>query len=90
MRITPDADPTDGLFDVTIGGAGTRREVLALLPRVYRGTHVRHRKVDVVRTPSLRIEAPGINAYADGEFLGPLPAEVRVRPAAAQVLLPPQ
>jgi diacylglycerol kinase (ATP) len=51
---------------------------------------VRHRKVDVVRTASLRIEAPGINAYADGEFLGPLPAEVRVRPAAAQVLLPPQ
>jgi diacylglycerol kinase (ATP) len=90
MRIAPDADPTDGLFDVTIGAAGTRHEVLRLLPSVYRGTHVRHHKVQVLRARSVRIDAPGINAYADGEFLGPLPADVRVRPAAAHVLVPGQ
>ena len=90
MRITPDADPSDGLFDVTIGAAGTRHEVLRLLPSVYRGTHVHHHKVQVLRARSVRIEAPGINAYADGEFLGPLPVEVRVRPAAALVLVPRQ
>ncbi|HVU91829.1 MAG TPA: diacylglycerol kinase [Jatrophihabitans sp.] len=87
MRIAPDADPTDGLLDVTIGGAGTRRQVLRLLPSVYRGTHVRHPRVEVVRTRSLRIEADGITAYADGEYLGPLPVDVRVRPRAATVLV---
>lgn len=90
MRIAPDADPTDGLFDVTIGGAGSRREVLRLMPKVYRGTHVRHQKIEVVRTGSLRIESAGINAYADGEYLGPLPVDVRVRPGAAHVRVPRQ
>jgi diacylglycerol kinase (ATP) len=90
MKITPDADPTDGLFDVTIGGAGTRREVLRLMPKVYRGTHVRHAKIEVVRTSSLRIESAGISAYADGEYLGPLPVEVRVRPRAVCVRVAPQ
>lgn len=83
MKIAPDADPTDGLFDVTIGGAGSRREVLRLMPKVYRGTHVQHRKIEVVRTSSLRIESSGINAYADGEYLGPLPADVTVVPRGA-------
>jgi diacylglycerol kinase (ATP) len=88
MRIAPGADPADGLFDVTIGGAGTRRHVLRLLPSVYRGSHVRDPKVEVVRTSSLRIESPGITAYADGECLGPLPIDVRVRPAAVVVRVP--
>lgn len=87
MKIAPDADPTDGLFDVTIGGAGSRREVLRLMPSVYRGTHVKHHKIEVVRTPSLRIESPGINAYADGEYLGPLPADVTILPSAARVIV---
>jgi diacylglycerol kinase (ATP) len=90
MRIAPAADPTDGLLDVTIGGAGTRRQVLRLMPSVYRGTHVRHPRVEVVRTRWLRIEADGITAYADGEYLGPLPVEVGVRPRAATLRVPRQ
>jgi len=90
MRITPGADPTDGLLDVTIGGAGTRREVLRLMPKVYRGTHVRHPKIEVVRTTGLRIESVGINAYADGEYLGPLPADIRLKPRAVLLRVPRQ
>ena len=90
MRIAPGADPADGLLDVTIGGAGTRREVLRLMPKVYRGTHVHHAKVEVVRTTGLRIESRGINAYADGEYLGPLPADIRLRPRAVLLRVPAQ
>jgi diacylglycerol kinase (ATP) len=90
MRIAPAADPADGLFDVTIGGAGTRREVLRLLPKVYRGSHVRHPKIEVLRTSSVRIESPGINAYADGEYLGPLPADIRLQPRAVLLRVPRQ
>jgi diacylglycerol kinase (ATP) len=88
MRITPGADAGDGLLDVTIGGAVPRREVLRMMPHVYRGTHVRREQVEVVRTTGLRIESPGINAYADGEFLGPLPVDVSIKPGAATVLVP--
>jgi diacylglycerol kinase (ATP) len=88
MLICPGADPGDGLLDVTIGGALPRRKVLGLMPRVYRGAHVDRPEVQVVRTTGLRIESPGINAYADGEYLGPLPADVSVVPQALSVLVP--
>jgi diacylglycerol kinase (ATP) len=88
MRIAPGAEPGDGLFDVTIGGAASRREVLRMMPTVYRGAHVERPQVEVVRTPSLRIESPGINAYADGEYLGPLPVDVSLRTGALTLLVP--
>jgi diacylglycerol kinase (ATP) len=87
MRICAGADPADGRFDVTIIDAATRRLVLRRMPSVYRGTHARNPEVEVLRTSSLRLESAGINAYADGEYLGPLPADVSVLPAAVQVLV---
>jgi diacylglycerol kinase (ATP) len=88
MLIAPGADPSDGQLDVTIGAAAPRRAVLRLMPHVYRGTHIQHSRVQVVRTTSVRIESPGISAYADGEYLGPLPVEVGLLPGAASVLVP--
>jgi diacylglycerol kinase (ATP) len=88
MRIAPAADPADGMFHVTIGGAAPRREVLRMMPSVYKGKHVERSQVHVVATPSLRIESPGINAYADGEYLGPLPADVSIVPNALNILVP--
>lgn len=88
MRITPAADPTDGVFDVTIAEAQPRRRVLRQTPSVYKGRHVHRPEVQVVRTPSLRLESPGINAYADGEYLGPLPVDVSVVPHALNILVP--
>ncbi|WP_375481892.1 diacylglycerol kinase [uncultured Jatrophihabitans sp.] len=89
MRICPDADPSDGLLDVTIGAAASRRHVLAQLPRVYRGTHVRRPDTTTVRTDRVRIEmGTGINAYADGDHLGPLPVDVTVLPGALRLLVP--
>lgn len=87
MLIAPGADPADGLLDVTIGGAAPRRDVLRLMPLVYRGAHIHRPEVEVVRTTSLRIESPGINAYADGEPLGPLPAHVEVVPRALKLIV---
>lgn len=88
MRIAPAADPSDGVFDVTIGGAIARHEVLRMMPSVYRGKHVERPEVQVLRTPSLRLESPGINAYADGEYLGPLPADITLVPNALKILAP--
>jgi diacylglycerol kinase (ATP) len=88
MLICPGADPSDGLLDVTIGGAAPRRDVLRLMPQVYRGTHVKRSQVEVVRTTGLRIESSAITAYADGEYLGPLPVDVSLLPKAASILVP--
>ena len=87
MRICPDADPTDGLLDVTVGGATSRRKVLAQFPSVYKGTHITRPEVQTFRTPSLRIESPGINAYADGEYVGPLAVDVSLLAKGASILV---
>lgn len=88
MRIAPAADPTDGTFDVTIAQAERRWKVLRQTPSVYTGKHVERPEVQVVRTPSLRLESAGINAYADGEYLGPLPVDISIVPQALNILVP--
>jgi diacylglycerol kinase (ATP) len=87
MLIAPGADPGDGVFDVTIAQAVPRRKVIRQTPSVYRGTHVEREQVQVLRTASLRLESPAINAYADGEYLGPLPVDVSLVPQALRILV---
>ncbi|MFI9272970.1 diacylglycerol kinase [Kitasatospora sp. NPDC052896] len=90
MLICPDADPADGLLDVTLIDAMPRRRLVRFFPTVFKGTHVLRDAVRTYRTTALRIDSPGINAYADGDHVGPLPAEVRVEPAALRVIVPRQ
>lgn len=49
MRICPGADLIDGLFDITVVGDCSRTTLLRVFPSVYRGTHVDHPKVTVLR-----------------------------------------
>lgn len=86
MQICPAARPDDGILDVTWLGRLSTPTLLRLFPRVYRGTHVEHPAVSTFRGRVISIDAPGQIAYADGERIGPLPVEVRVRPSALRVL----
>jgi diacylglycerol kinase (ATP) len=88
MRICPGADLTDGLFDVTVVGDCSRTTLLRVFPRVYRGTHVDHPKVTVLRAARVEIAAEGITGYADGEPLGPLPLSARCVRGGVRVVGP--
>lgn len=88
MRICPGADLTDGLFDITIVGDCSRATLLRVFPSVYRGGHVGHPKVTVVRAAQVEIAAEAITGYADGEPLGPLPLTARCVPGAVRVVGP--
>ncbi|MCL7428720.1 diacylglycerol kinase [Streptomyces sp. NPDC052415] len=88
MRICPGADLTDGLFDITIVGDCSRATLLRVFPSVYRGGHVTHPKVTVVRAAQVEIAARDITGYADGEPLGPLPLIARCIPGAVRVVGP--
>lgn len=88
MRICPGADLTDGLFDVTVVGDCSRTTLLRVFPSVYRGTHVEHPKVSVVRAAKVGIAAQDVTGYADGEPLGPLPLTARCVRAAVSVVGP--
>jgi len=86
MRIVPDADLSDGLFDLFVVGPMSRVRFLRMFPKVFRGEHTGLPEVSILRVSSVRIEAEGVVAYADGERIGPLPIEVSVAAGALRVL----
>jgi len=88
MLICPDADPTDGLLDVTMISSASRTRLVRLFPTVFKGTHVDLDTVSTRRARTVAVECPGINAYADGDYACPLPAEITAVPAALRILRP--
>lgn len=88
MRICPNADPTDGLLDVTMVASASRTKLIRLFPTVFKGTHVHLDEVRTARAKTITVDSPGINAYADGEYMCPLPVEVSAVPGALKILTP--
>jgi len=88
MRICPNADPADGLLEVTMLHSASRSRLVRLFPTVFKGTHIELDDVSTTRAASIYVDSPGINAYADGEFACALPARVRAVAGALQILAP--
>ena len=86
LRICEGAVIDDGLLDVTIIRPVSRMTLLALFPKLSKGTHVPHPQIEQLRGRTVRLESPGITAYADGEPLRPLPVDIKIAPAALTVL----
>ncbi|HET9679152.1 MAG TPA: diacylglycerol kinase family protein [Gammaproteobacteria bacterium] len=68
--LTPNADIADGLFDILIADAATRRGIIQLAPRVMRGTHLGQTGIRVLRSKHITIssEEPLV-VHADGEII---------------------
>jgi len=88
MKVTPGAILDDGLLDIMIVKPLSKARFLTVFPRVYTGSHVDLPFVEIRRAKQVRIDAPGITTYADGERLGPLPQTFEAVPAALRVLVP--
>jgi diacylglycerol kinase (ATP) len=88
IPVCPDADPADGLLDVVIVRPAGRLRLLSLLPRLYRGTHGGVPEVSMRLARSVRLAAPGVTAYADGDPIGDLPLTIDVVPRALTVFAP--
>ena len=88
MRIAPDADRSDGLFDVCYVGRISKLRLAWHFRRIYTGTHVGLRVVTMRRCRSVRIEAQDVEAFADGDAVAPLPVTVEVLEGAGLFLVP--
>ena len=89
VPICPDADPADGLLDLTLLRAVGRFRVLAYDRRIKAGTHTRRPDVTTLRSSAVRIEGPaGLVAYADGEPAGHLPLTVEAHREALTLCVP--
>jgi diacylglycerol kinase (ATP) len=90
MKVLPSASITDGLLDVCIVEELSRSAFLRAFPRVFRGTHVSHPKVRMLRGRTVKLEADRrIQVYADGERVGPLPAIFEIEPGALRAVVDP-
>jgi YegS/Rv2252/BmrU family lipid kinase len=90
MQLAPDASLDDGLLDIVMIGLHSKRTFLTMLPKVFRGAHVRHPAVRVLRGRELRVDADRpFEVYADGDPIGETPVTIRVVPHALRVLVPP-
>ena len=88
MLIAPEADPADGLFDVLAIGDISKLDLLWSLPRIYRGTHLTHPKVTLVKAKEIIIYPEGkMSIQADGELLGEAPARFTILPSVLRVLV---
>lgn len=91
MNICPDADHSDGLLDITVIGRANRFKAAAVFGKVFSGKHVDFREVAQYRSRSARVEFRGderMNAYADGDFMAPVPVTVEVVPRAGRYIVP--
>jgi diacylglycerol kinase (ATP) len=86
VPICPAATPDDGLFDITVVGEVTRRELLRILPSLRTGRHVGHPAVRTLRAREVHLDGNYWPAYADGEPMGTLPVTARCVPRALRVL----
>ncbi len=86
MKVAPDARLDDALFDVVLVRPLGRLAFLRIYPRVFAGTHVTDPRVVVHRAASVRVEAEGVVAYADGERIAPLPVDITMDAGGLRVL----
>jgi diacylglycerol kinase (ATP) len=98
MHMAPHASLGDGVLDVVAVphrgrpdrcGWRDRLRILRFLPRVFRGSHVGTRYVELSTARTLRVEADGpLVAYADGDPIGVLPLTISTRPSSLRLLVP--
>ena len=87
MRIAPNADPADGLLDVTVVGPVSRTTLLRLLPSMYSGAFVKHPCVEQFQVRSIELSGEGLFVMGDGEELGEVPVRVECVPEALKVFV---
>ncbi len=87
MLVCPDANIHDGLFDVMVLKPVSKIEFLKVFPKVFKGTHVNHPAVEIVRSKKVTIVADAV-AYSDGERFGRLPISAECIPGVLQTWMP--
>jgi YegS/Rv2252/BmrU family lipid kinase len=89
MKLAPDARSDDGAFDVVMIGDVGKVDFLTTAPKLYKGKHVDHPKVEVVRTARVEVDATEhLPIELDGEQVGTTPATFEVVPGALRVRVP--
>jgi diacylglycerol kinase family enzyme len=88
MMQVPNAEPDDGLFDITIISNISRREVVRNAYRLYNGTILKHPKINGYQGKEVFVSSrPPLNLEVDGESLGTSPFTFYIVPKSIRVVV---
>ena len=88
MRVAPEAEPDDGMFDVVIMGGMPKAQALAEMNKIYTGEHLKNPSVralrgrKIVAAPVAETGGHAVYIEVDGECAGRLPATFELLPRA--------
>ncbi len=89
MMLAPTAQPDDGLFEVVLIGDVSKVDFLSTAPKIYKGKHVNHPKVEVLSSARVEVDATEhLPIEVEGEQVGTTPAAFEVVPGALRVRVP--
>jgi diacylglycerol kinase (ATP) len=89
MWLAPEAIPDDGAFDVLVFGDITKADFVRNVAKLYRGTHLSHPKIELLRGATVEVSSPEpLPIELDGEQPGTTPARFEVVPRALRLRVP--
>jgi diacylglycerol kinase (ATP) len=89
MKLAPDARQDDGAFDVVLIGDVSKLDFLTTAPKLYSGRYLSHRKVELLRSSTVAIDAgEPLPLEVDGEPIGTTPARFEIVPSALRLRVP--
>lgn len=89
MWAAPEARPDDGLLDVVLIGDVTKADFVRTFPKIYRGRHLSHPKIELLRGAAVAVESKHpLPVVLDGEQPGTTPAEFTLLAGALRVKVP--
>jgi YegS/Rv2252/BmrU family lipid kinase len=89
MMLAPDARPDDGVFDVVLIGDVSKADFVTTAAKLYKGKHVGHPKVEVIRAARVTVDAvERLPIELEGEQVGTTPATFEVVRGALRVRVP--
>lgn len=89
MKLFPQAEIDDGVFQVVMLGDIKKSEILVHFPKIFSGTHLSHPLASSFTANKLVIKSdPPLTAQADGEIIGKTPLEIELLPQVLPILVP--
>jgi diacylglycerol kinase (ATP) len=89
MLLAPEARPDDGLFDALVFGDITKRDFVLNVGKLYRGTHLSHPKIELLRGATITVDADvPVPVELDGEQPGTTPARFEIVREALRLRVP--
>jgi diacylglycerol kinase (ATP) len=89
MWMAPDAKADDGLFDVVLIGDVTKLDFALTFPKIYRGRHVGHPKIEHLQGRAVSVDsATPLPLALDGEQPGTTPVTFEIVPHALRLRVP--